>query len=248
MTLLEALALLTIGTLAGFINVLAAGGSMLTLPLLMFLGLPPQAANGTNRVSVALQSVSAVTSFLRAGASHLGLSLRLSIPAVAGSLVGAWLALQTDDALFEAILIAVMAGSAVLMLLPQPRLETRPLTAERLTPAIYLAMFAIGLYGGFIQIGVGILFIVVLYRMLKIDLAQVNVFKVLIVLVYTLPALAIFLVNDQVRWGYGLTLAAGSMLGAWLAVKVNMSARGALIIKWLTLAVIAAIILRLLLG
>ncbi|WP_108447450.1 sulfite exporter TauE/SafE family protein [Halomonas denitrificans] len=248
MTLLEALALLTIGTLAGFINVLAAGGSMLTLPLLMFLGLPPQAANGTNRVSVAFQSVSAVTSFLRAGASYLGLSLRLSVPAVAGSLLGAWLALQTDDALFEAILIAVMAGSAVLMLLPQPRVETRPLTAERLTPAVYLAMFAIGLYGGFIQIGVGILFIVVLYRMLKIDLAQVNVFKVLIVLVYTLPALAIFLVNDQVRWGYGLMLAAGSMLGAWLAVKVNMSPRGALIVKWLTLAVIAAIILRLLLG
>ncbi|MFG6157853.1 sulfite exporter TauE/SafE family protein [Halomonas sp. 1390] len=248
MTLLEALALLTIGTLAGFINVLAAGGSMLTLPLLMFLGLPPQAANGTNRVSVALQSVSAVASFLRAGASHLGLSLRLSVPAVAGSLVGAWLALQTDDALFEAILIAVMAGSAVLMLLPQPRVETRPLTAERLTPAVYLAMFAIGLYGGFIQIGVGILFIVVLYRMLKIDLAQVNVFKVLIVLVYTLPALAIFLINDQVRWSYGLVLAAGSMLGAWLAVKVNMSPRGALIVKWLTLAVILAIILRLLLG
>ncbi|CAM3600823.1 sulfite exporter TauE/SafE family protein [Halomonas lysinitropha] len=248
MTLLEALALLTIGTLAGFINVLSAGGSMLTLPLLMFLGLPPQAANGTNRVSIALQSISAVTSFFRAGARYVGLSLRLSVPAVVGSLLGAWLALQTGDALFEAILITVMACSAVLMLLPQPRLDTRPLTPERLTPAVYMAMFAIGLYGGFIQVGVGILFIVVLYRMLKIDLAQVNVFKVLIVLIYTLPALAIFLANDQVRWGYGLMLAAGSMLGAWLAVKVNMSPRGAFIVKWLTVAVILAIILRLLLG
>ncbi|MGM0914456.1 MAG: sulfite exporter TauE/SafE family protein [Pseudomonadota bacterium] len=248
MTLIEALALLLIGTLAGFINVLSAGGSMLTLPLLMFLGLPPQEANGTNRVSIALQSVSAVYNFFRAGARHLGLSLRLSVPAVVGSLVGAWLALRTGDALFEAILIVVMAGSALLMLLPQPRLDTRPLTAERLTPAIYLAMFGIGLYGGFIQVGVGILFIVVLYRMLKIDLAQVNVFKVLIVLVYTLPALAIFLVEDQVRWGYGLLLAAGSMTGAWLAVKVNVSPRGAFVVKWLTVAVIAAIILRLLLG
>lgn len=248
MTLLEALALLLIGTLAGFINVLSAGGSMLTLPLLMFLGLPPQVANGTNRVSIALQSVSAVTNFFRAGARHLGLSLRLSVPAVVGSLVGAWLALRTGDALFEAILIVVMAGSALLMLLPQPRLDTRPLTPERLTPAVYLAMFVIGLYGGFIQVGVGVLFIVVLYRMLKIDLAQVNVFKVLIVLVYTLPALALFLVNDQVRWGYGLVLAAGSMTGAWLAVKVNISPRGAFVVKWLTVAVIAAIILRLLLG
>ncbi len=248
MTLLEALALLTIGTVAGFINVLSAGGSMLTLPLLMFLGLPPQAANGTNRVSIALQSISAVTSFFRAGARYVGLSLRLSVPAVVGSLAGAWLALQTGDALFEAILIAVMAGSAVLMLLPQPRLDTRPLTPERLTPTVYLAMFVIGLYGGFIPVGVGILFIVVLYRMLKIDLAQVNVFKVLIVLVYTLPALAIFLVNDQVRWSYGLVLAAGSMLGAWLAVKVNMSPRGAFVVKWLTIAVIIVIVLRLLLG
>ncbi|MDR9438051.1 MAG: sulfite exporter TauE/SafE family protein [Halomonas sp.] len=248
MTLLEALALLAIGTLAGFINVLSAGGSMLTLPLLMFLGLPPQAANGTNRVSIALQSIAAVTSFFRAGARYLGLSLRLSVPAVVGSLLGAWLALQTEDALFEVILVAVMACAAVLMLLPQPRLETRPLTPERLTPAVYMAMFAIGLYGGFIQVGVGILFIVVLYRMLKIDLAQVNVFKVLIILVYTLPALAIFLVNDQVRWGYGLVLAAGSMLGAWLAVKVNMSPRGAFVVKWLTIAVILVIILRLLLG
>ncbi|WP_302140430.1 sulfite exporter TauE/SafE family protein [Halomonas alkalicola] len=248
MTLLEALALLSIGVVAGFINVLSAGGSMLTLPLLMFLGLSPQAANGTNRVSIVLQSVAAVASFLRAGARHVGLSLRLSVPAVVGALLGAWLSLQVSDALFEAVLIAVMAGSAVLMLLPQPRLDTRPLTTERLTPVVYLAMFAIGLYGGFIQVGVGILFIVVLYRMLKIDLGQVNAFKVLIILVYTLPALAVFLVNDQVRWGYGLVLAAGSMLGAWLGVKVNVSPRGALWVKWLTLAVIVAIMLRLLLG
>lgn len=248
MMLWEAAALVGIGIIAGFINVLSAGGSMLALPLLMFLGLPTQVANGTNRVAIVLQSVSAISTFRRAGASHIGLSLRLSVPAVVGSLVGAWLALQVSDALFEAILIAVMAGSALLMLLPQPKLDTRPLTAERLTPVIYLAMFAIGIYGGFIQVGVGVLFIIVLYRMLKIDLAQVNVFKVLIILVYSLPALAMFMWFDQVRWSYGLLLALGSMIGAWLAVKVNMSSRGAVWIKYLTLAMIAAILLRLLFG
>lgn len=248
MMIWEAVALVGIGILAGFINVLSAGGSMLALPLLMFLGLPTQEANGTNRVAIVLQSVSAIGNFRRAGASHIGLSLRLSVPAVVGSLLGAWLALQVSDALFEAILIAVMAGSAVLMLLPQPKLDTRPLTAERLTPLIYLAMFVIGIYGGFIQVGVGVLFIIVLYRLLKIDLAQVNVFKVLIILVYSLPALALFMWFDQVRWNYGLLLALGSMIGAWLAVKVNMSPRGAMWIKYLTLAMIAAILLRLLFG
>ncbi|WP_346795651.1 sulfite exporter TauE/SafE family protein [Halomonas sp. Bachu 37] len=248
MTALEAFALVGFGIVAGFINVLSAGGSMLTLPLLMFLGLPTQVANGTNRVAIVLQSVSAVANFLRAGASYIGLSLRLSIPAVIGSLVGAWLAMQVSDALFEAILIAVMAGSAVMMLLPQPTLDTRPLTPERLTLPIYAAMFLIGLYGGFIQVGVGLLFIVVLHRMLKIDLAQVNVFKVFIILIYCLPALALFMWFDQIRWNYGLLLALGSMTGAWLAVKVNMSPRGAIWIKRFTLAVIVAILLRLLLG
>lgn len=245
MTLWDGLALVMVGGVAGFINVLSAGGSMLTLPLLMFLGLPAQVANGTNRVSITLQSVSAVGNFFRAGAHEIGISLRLSLPAVAGSLMGAWLALQVSDALFEAVLVAVMAGASVMMLLPQPRLETRKLTPERLSPVVYLAMFGIGLYGGFIQVGVGVLFIVVLYRMLKIDLAQVNVFKVFIILIYTLPALALFVVNDQVRWSYGLLLAVGSMSGAWLAVKVNMGPRGAQWVKVLTLVVIAAIILRL---
>lgn len=245
MTPVEGVALLLAGIVAGFINVLAAGGSMLTLPLLMFLGLPPQVANGTNRVSITLQSVSAVANFFRAGARHIRLSLRLSVPAVLGSMLGVWLALRVSDALFETILMVVMVAAAIIMLLPQPKLDTRPLTVERLTPGVYLAMFVIGLYGGFLQVGVGILFMIVLYRMLKIDLGQVNAFKVLIILVYTLPALAIFLWHDQVRWSYGLVLAAGSMTGAWLAVKVNMSSRGAMVVKWLTVAVIAVIILKL---
>lgn len=247
MTLLEGVALVAIGGVAGFINVLSAGGSMLTLPLLMFLGLSPQVANGTNRVSIVLQSLSAAGNFLRAGAREVGISLRLSVPAVLGSLLGAWLALRVPDALFEAVLITVMIASSAMMLLPQPRLDTRTLSVERLTLPVYLAMFAIGVYGGFIQVGVGVLFIVVLYRMLKIDLAQVNVFKAIIILIYTLPALALFVFNDQVRWGYGLLLGLGSMAGAWLAVKVNMGPRGAQWIKTLTLVMIAAIVLRLLL-
>ncbi|GHC15362.1 sulfite exporter TauE/SafE family protein [Aidingimonas halophila] len=247
MLIMEGVALVGIGVIAGFINVLSAGGSMMTLPLLMFLGLPPQVANGTNRVAIVLQSISAVGNFLRAGASHIGLSLRLSVPAVVGSLLGAWLALQVSDAFFETVLVVVMAGCSVMLLWPQPHVATRTLTPEHLTTKVYLAMFLIGIYGGFIQVGVGVLFIAVLYRMLRIDLAQVNVFKVFIILIYTLPALCVFLYHDQVRWGYGLLLAIGSMTGAWLGVRVNMGPRGAAWVKGLTLVVIIAIMLRLLL-
>lgn len=245
MTVIDALALLAIGGLAGFINVLSAGGSMLTLPLLMFLGLPPQVANGTNRVAITLQSITAVGSFHRMGQGSLIVSLHLALPAVLGSLLGAWVATWVADAVFEFVLVVAMIGASVFMLLPQPTLDTRPLTPDRLGPVIYLAMFLIGVYGGFIQVGVGALFLVVLYRMLRIDLRQVNVFKVSIVLLYTLPALVIFAISDQVHWGMGLTLALGNIAGAIIAVRVNLSERGAQWVKWITLVMVAAILVRL---
>ena len=131
MTVLEIVALLSIGGIAGFINVLSAGGSMLTLPLLMFLGLPPQVANGTNRVAITLQSITAVGSFYRMGHGNLVVSLHLAIPAVLGSLVGAWVATWVSDTVFEWVLVSAMIGASVFMLLPQPVLNTRPLTPER---------------------------------------------------------------------------------------------------------------------
>ncbi|MBC7183303.1 MAG: sulfite exporter TauE/SafE family protein [Marinobacter sp.] len=245
MTMIEVLALLALGGLAGFINVLSAGGSMLTLPLLMFLGLPPQVANGTNRVAITLQSITAVGSFHRMGHGNLVVSLHLAVPAVLGSLLGAWVATWVADAVFEFVLVVAMIGASVFMLLPQPKLDTRPLTPDRLGPVIYLAMFLIGVYGGFIQVGVGALFLVVLYRLLRIDLRQVNVFKVAIVLLYTLPALLIFAISDQVRWGMGLTLALGNITGAFIAVRVNLSDTGAQWVKWITLVMVAAILIRL---
>ncbi|WP_404361933.1 sulfite exporter TauE/SafE family protein [Marinobacter sp.] len=245
MTLLEVLALLALGGLSGFINVLSAGGSMLTLPLLIFLGLPPLVANGTNRVAITLQSIAAVGSFHRIGQGSLAVSLHLAMPAVLGSLIGAWIATRISNEMFEWVLIAAMISASVFMILPQPKLDTRPLTPDRLRPVIYFAMFVIGLYGGFIQVGVGALFIVVLYRMLKIDLRQVNVFKVAIVLIYTVPALAVFAVSGQVRWGVGLLLGLGTIMGALLAVRVNMSPRGAQWVKWITLIMVAAILVRL---
>ncbi|MBW7470255.1 sulfite exporter TauE/SafE family protein [Marinobacter sp. M216] len=247
MTLLEMLALMALGGIAGFINVLSAGGSMLTLPLLMFLGLPPQVANGTNRVAITLQSITAVGSFSRMGHGNLLVSLRLAVPAVLGSLLGAWVATWVPDAVFQVVLVSAMIGASVFMLLPQPALDTRPLTTDRLSPAIYVAMFFVGMYGGFIQVGVGVLFIVVLYHMLKIDLRQVNVLKVSIVLPFTFAALVVFAINDQVRWGVGLTLALGNVTGAFIATRVNMSKQGARWVKAITLVMVAAILVRLIL-
>lgn len=247
MTAPEALLLLAVGGLAGFLNVLSAGGSMLTLPALMFMGLDTATANGTNRVGIVLQNITAVWRFRRSGHRYWRLGLLLSIPAVAGALLGAWAAVHVGDDFFRWVLILVMIGASALMLLPPPaRVRTTRLEASRTRWPVLAAMLVIGFYGGFIQVAVGILFIVLLYRVLGIDLVQVNALKVMVVLVYMVPALGIFVATGHVAWSYGLVLAAGSMAGAWLAVHVTVGPSGTILVQRFTLAVIAVIIVKLL--
>ena len=248
MTAPEALLLLAVGALAGFLNVLSAGGSMLTLPVLMFMGLDAASANGTNRVGIVLQNIIAVWRFRRYGHRYWRLGLLLSVPAVVGAVFGAWAAVHVGDDFFRWVLILVMAGASAIMLLPSPaRLRTTRLEVSGLRWPVLAAMLVIGFYGGFIQVAVGILFIVLLYRVLGIDLVQVNALKVMVVLVYMVPALGIFVATGNVAWSYGLVLAAGSMAGAWLAVQVTLGPSGTILIQRFTLAVIAVIMVKLLL-
>ncbi|AHE97442.1 sulfite exporter TauE/SafE family protein [Thioalkalivibrio paradoxus] len=248
MTATEALLLLAVGALAGFLNVLSAGGSMLTLPVLMFMGLDAANANGTNRVSIVLQNITAVWRFRRAGHRYRGLAWLLSVPAVLGALLGAWGAVRVGDDLFRWVLILVMIGATVIMLMPAPtQVRTLALAPAQLRWPVLAAMFVIGFYGGFIQVAVGILFIVLLHRVLAIDLVQVNALKVTVVLIYMIPVLLIFAATGNVTWSYGLVLAAGSMAGAWIAVHVTLGPSGTILVQRFTLAVIAAIIVKLLL-
>jgi len=248
MTAAEVLLLLAVGALAGFLNVLSAGGSMLTLPVLMFMGLDSAGANGTNRVGIVLQNITAVWRFRRSGHRYWRLGLLLSLPAVLGALLGAWAAVRVGDDLFRWVLILVMIAASAIMLMPQPaRARTMRLDASHLSWPVLAAMLVIGFYGGFIQVAVGILFIVLLYRVLGIDLVQVNALKVMIVLVYMVPALVVFAATGHVVWSYGLVLAAGSMAGAWLAVHVTLGPSGTVLVQRFTLAVIAGIIVKLLL-
>lgn len=234
------------GLIAGFMNVMSAGGSMVTLPMLMFLGLDPTTANGSNRVSIVLQNTTAVSQYIRAGRGQLALGLRLGVPAIIGALIGAWSATLISDAAFRVILIVVMLGCCTMMLWPQKTVsETHTLSAHEINPKVWFAMLLIGFYGGFIQVGVGILFIVVLYRLLKIDLVQTNILKVLIVLLYMIPALGVFALKGHVAWGHGLALAGGSILGATLGTRLTLSPSGQRWIKMLTLLVILIMLVKL---
>jgi uncharacterized membrane protein YfcA len=216
------LAVFGAGLIAGFLNVMAGGGSMITLPLLIFMGLPVAAANGTNRVAILVQNITAVSSFRRQGYSNFRAGLAYGAATIPGGLVGAFFAVRVGEVTFRAILAGVLAVTVVGLLFPRKRKEVSGSASRRAKILAFLGFFGIGFYGGFIQAGVGFLLMLVLHQLLRIDLVRTNMHKVLIVLIFSLPALAVFIGTGNVVWVTAAALAAGNALGAIVATRVSV--------------------------
>ena len=219
MEIWQAIMLAGVGIIAGFLNVMAGGGSLLVLPILIFLDLDGPVANGTNRVAIVAQNVSAVGGFLEKGYSDLRTSLTLSLCAVPGAAVGAYLGTKISGELFNQILGVLMI---VLLILMSRKPTEQPTVRPKRLVLGHVLMVGIGFYGGFIQAGVGFFLMAVLHRVLGFDLVRVNMHKVFIVGVYTLIALVIFAVKGQVIWMIGLTLAVGNAIGGWIGTHYTI--------------------------
>lgn len=233
-------AIIAAGFAAGFINTLAGSGSLVTLPLLIFLGLPANVANGTNRVGILLQNVVGVSSFRQQQVLDVRGGLMLAVPAVLGSVLGAQIAVNLDEQMMRRTIGALMVIMLVVILVrPKRWLQGREEVANhRPGWSQLLIFFAIGVYGGFIQAGVGIFLLAGLVLGAGYDLVRANAVKVLIVLCFTVSALIVFLINRQVVWSTGLILAVGNMLGAWVAARMAVE-RGATFVRWVLILVVA---------
>lgn len=215
----EYLACVVIGFIAAVINVIAAGGSFLTLPLLLFLGLPAGIANGTNRVGVLAQNASAVWGFHRHQMIEWRWSTAVAVPALLGAAIGVWGALQIPEIAFRRILSIVMLVMTLGTLLNR-RFGSPP--AEARSPwhwTTVIGFFIVGLYGGFLQAGVGFLILAVT-TIAGLDLVRGNAIKVFTIMVVTLLSLAVFSGTGNVDWPAGIALAVGNFAGAQLGVKV----------------------------
>ena len=194
------LLLVVVGFAVGFINTVAGGASLISLPVLIWLGLPPAVANGTNRVAIVLQTAMATAGFRSKGVSTFPFNGYLGLAAVAGSLIGAYLAVDISGELFNRILAIIMVV-VVLVIAFKPGVQIDTLQ-ERLTGrylwAGCLAFFFIGIYGGFINAGVGFIIILFLHYFHRMDLVRTNATKVAVVCIYTIAALIVFIVNDKV--------------------------------------------------
>jgi uncharacterized membrane protein YfcA len=211
-----------VGLAAGFLNVMAGGGSLITLPILIFAGLPVAVANGTNRFAILVQNVAALASFRRQGRHAIRSAPGFALITIPGAIAGAFIAVRISEGAFRAILAGVLVLTVVGLVLPNRKTAAGG-HAIRHSRVLALAGFcAVGFYGGFIQAGVGFLIILILHRLLDMDLVQTNMHKVLIILVFSLPALAVFILTESVAWGTAGVLAAGNALGGVVAARVSV--------------------------
>jgi uncharacterized membrane protein YfcA len=239
--------LAVVGVIAGFLNVMAGGGSLLTLPLLIFFGLPAATANGTNRVAIFCQNIFAITGFKRQGVFPIRLALLCMPPALIGSYLGANLAISVDEMLFRRLLALIMVGVLLFMVfdpMKRFRVQEMPMTPTR-TVVLIVSFFGVGIYGGFVQAGVGFLIITALL-VHGLDLVRINAVKVLVIFAFTVVALGVFVLHGQVDYVLGLSLAAGNSLGGWIATHYAVK-KGHEWIKRFVIITVLVFALRLLL-
>jgi hypothetical protein len=231
------------GGLAGFINTLAGGGSFLTIPLLIFLGLPPTVANATNRLGVFMQSLTATRQLHSHGVFPVRFSLIIAIPAVLGSVLGTYGALMISDDAFKKYLAVFMVLMTLSTFLKPSAILPRPVGnyTMRRWALLWLLFLRVGLYRGFIQAGVGFLIIAAMV-LTGYDLVAGNATKSFVILLLTCVSLAIFWAGGKVQVVPGVALGAGSMLGAFIGSHVTITKGNDFIRKFVVAMVILSAI------
>jgi uncharacterized membrane protein YfcA len=245
LSLLFVFLLIISGFFAGFINTIAGGGSMLTLPALMILGMPADIANGTNRVGILLQSIAGARRFHQKGKLEPASIIPTLIPTLSGSLIGSLLASYLPVVFLKPALLITMLGMALIMLV-RPSVVAPPAGTPIYTlkerPMAWFGLFVAGLYGGFVQAGVGFILIAALAGGLRYDLVRSNALKMAITVPVTVVALTVYVLRDQVQWIPGLVLAIGMVLGAMASVQFAINVPQS-VLKWVMFGMVLLVCL-----
>jgi uncharacterized membrane protein YfcA len=210
-----------LGVLTGFINTLAGSGSILILPFLIFAGLGADVANATNRIGLFLQTLVSTATLQSRSALPMQGSGVLIWPSVGGAIIGSLLALHMTAEIMHWVIGILM----VLLIVPVAMNPTKWLSTQdhrqhpRRPWLVGSLAFFLGIYGGFIQAGVGIFLLALMVQVANFSITRANMLKNLIVCVFTIPVLIIFIYYDKVNWQFGLTLAIGQVAGGWTAAR-----------------------------
>lgn len=212
--------LLICGVIAGFINTVAGGGSLLTLPILIFMGLPSNIANGTNRIAIFMQNIFSISGYKSRGVSDFKYSSWLSVSALIGSIIGAKIAININEDMFNKILSVVIIIVVLTIIYNKKpfNINSENISIEKKIISVIMFFF-IGIYGGFIHAGVGFLILSILSNYNGIQLSKANSIKVFVVFVYTFFALIVFIMENKINWILGINLGIGNSIGGWIASR-----------------------------
>jgi uncharacterized membrane protein YfcA len=237
----EALLLIFGGIAAGGINAVAGGGSMLTVPLLVLAGVPGNAANGSNRVGILTGNLASAAEFRRLGVDGIKHALPVVGPALVGSLVGSLGISRLTDDTFETVFGLLMIP-LILLTINKPKVRAGGESWSQTTTMV--VFFAVGIYGGAIQAGVGLVMLAALSRA-GFDLVTANSIKVLVNVAVTSVALPVFILQGNVEWIPALILAVGLTIGGSLGARLGV-AKGEDWIRRVMVVAVVALALRLL--
>ncbi|MEM8704919.1 MAG: TSUP family transporter [Actinomycetota bacterium] len=237
MDLVDSLLLFVVGAVAATINTLAGGGSLITVPTLVLVGAPGTVANGTNRIGILAGTVNAARTFSKLGVQGMRGVGRVLAPAVVGSVIGSVIVSRIADDTFEQI-FGVLMIPILLLSLRKPNTEALAEKPQWPVPVTTAVFFAIGMYGGAFQVGVGLMILVALARA-GVDLVIANHIKVITTALFTFFALPAFIINDRVDWELAIPLALGFGLGGWVGAKLNVAAGARIVRPVMIVAVIA---------
>ncbi len=226
-----------VGIAAGFINSLAGGGSTLTLPVLILAGLPSPIANATNRVGILFQTGMATSRFKKHKQLEIKPYIHITIAAIVGAIIGSLFVANISSQIFDKVLGIILIFILIMILIPRSKINNKhniPKWAEML---IFLG---VGFYGGFIQAGIGFIFLITLNFVENFNLLKANAIKVFIIFCYTIFTIIIFQFAGKIVWSYGLILAGGNMIGAYIGVKSAIKGGEKLIKVVISIAIILA--------
>ena len=216
----DVIILLICGVIAGFINTVAGGGSLLTLPILIFMGLPSNIANGTNRIAIFMQNIFSISGYKSRGVSDFKYSSWLSVSELIGFIIGAKISININEDMFNKILSVVII-IVVLSIIYNKKpfnINSENISIEKKIISVIMFFF-IGIYGGFIHAGVGFLILSILSNYNGIQLSKANSIKVFVVFVYTFFALIVFIMENKINWILGINLGIGNSIGGWIASR-----------------------------
>ena len=244
MSLLESLAVVVAGLLAGMINAVVGSGTLITFPTLLALGVPPVTANVSNTVGLVPGSFSGAYGYRRELRGQGRRIARLGVGSALGGITGGLLLLVLPESAFEAIVPALILLGCALVILG-PRIS--PATAHRRRGAhggvaLFAGIFGLGIYGGYFGAAQGILLVAVLSIALDDDLQRINALKNVLAGIVNLTAALLFIAVADVDWQIAVLIAIGAVAGGLLGARVgrrlpNSVLRGVIVIVGVTVSV-----------